>query len=123
MIGRYGNDQLNRALLVVGVVSMVLAWIVHWKPFWWLTLLCLVLVWFRLLSRNIFRRQQENRKYLQATAGLRSEFSFQKRKWRERDAYLYFKCPHCHAHLRVPRGKGRVMVRCNKCGQEFQKIS
>ena len=123
MLGRYGNDGLNKALLVAGIVCIILSWITRWAALCWITLLCLLLCYYRMLSRNIARRQQENVKYYQATAKLRKEWEFQKRKWRERKSYHYFKCPYCHARLRLPVGKGRVIVRCNKCGREFEKTS
>ena len=123
MMGRYGRDQMNKGLLIGALAFLVLSWIVDWNLLWWLALVCLGWSYFRMLSRNIGKRQQENRIYLQKTAALRKELQFQQRKWQERKVYAYFKCPHYKAHLRVPKGKGRVMVRCNKCGREFEKVS
>lgn len=123
MIGRYGMDQLSRAMFIASLVCLAISWLGGGMLFGWLALLGMIFADYRMLSRQIARRQQENYKYMQATAKLRKEFQFQQRKWKERKSYLYFKCPYCKAHLRLPLGKGRVMVRCNKCGREFEKVS
>ena len=69
MMGRYGSDQLNLALLGLGIVMMVLgALLGMW--FRWaqvLNFLCYVpLVWclFRVYSRNIAARRRENQAFL-----------------------------------------------------------
>ena len=69
MVGRYGTDKLNMAMLGVGLVLSLVTMFVH-RP-WWLnlslTLLAYVIMFwciFRCLSRNTYRRYQENRKYL-----------------------------------------------------------
>ena len=35
--------------------------------------------------------------------------------------YKYFKCPQCHARLRLPRKVGEVTVTCGKCRHAFKK--
>ena len=37
--------------------------------------------------------------------------------------YHIYKCPNCKQKLRVPRGRGRIAIRCRKCGTEFIKKS
>ena len=71
MIGRYGSDKLNIALLLTGVVLWFLS---NFIPFTVVKLLLLLayyflmgLAIFRMLSRNTYKRYQENKKYLQIT--------------------------------------------------------
>ena len=123
MMGRYGSDSLNRALLILSLVLLVLSWVLDRSVFWLLALVVLVLAYCRMFSRNLYRRQQENQRYLQATAGLRKEARLWRRKWQDRRTHVYFKCPYCREAMRVPKGQGRVMVRCRKCGREFEKVS
>ena len=63
MIGRYGVDQLSLSLLGLGL----LIWVIT-LPFNYIIvrLLCLIpigLCYFRTLSRNTYKRQQENFKF------------------------------------------------------------
>jgi hypothetical protein len=32
-----------------------------------------------------------------------------------------FKCPQCKQALRVPRGKGKILITCQNCGHKFEK--
>ena len=69
MAGRYGNDHLNMALLGVGVVCSLLSMFIRVAGVnMILTMISygfLGLVIFRSLSRNTYKRYQENRKYRQ----------------------------------------------------------
>lgn len=49
---------------------------------------------------------------------IKNWFRLQKRKFSERKTHRFFKCAQCKAALRVPRGKGKIKVRCPKCGAE-----
>ena len=35
--------------------------------------------------------------------------------------YKYYRCPKCNTELRVPRGKGKIKIKCPKCQEEFIK--
>lgn len=111
MMGRYGTDKLNMALLCAGVVCSLLAALIH-LPLLNLVLLLLsyvllFLVIFRCLSRNTYKRYQENRKYL---------LLIQRFKDRE---HRYYDCPRCRQQVRVPRGKGKISITCPKCREKF----
>ncbi len=111
MMGRYGNDKLNIAVLVTGVVFSVASVYVG-PPYWKLSLMIvsyLIMGWalFRMLSRNTYRRYLENRKYL---------MFLQKLKDRE---HRYYDCPRCRQQVRVPRGKGKISITCPKCKIKF----
>lgn len=36
-----------------------------------------------------------------------------------RKEYKIYKCPKCGQKIRVPRHKGKIAIRCRKCGEEF----
>ena len=68
MQGRYGTDKLNIAILTAGVIACVLAMVLQLPVVnGLLTLLsyaCMVWAIFRMLSRQTYKRYEENRKYL-----------------------------------------------------------
>lgn len=113
MQGRYGTDKLNTAILVTGVVACLLSVMVRLPLVnWLLTVLSYVLMgWaiFRMLSRNTYKRYQENRKYLRFLE-----------RFKDRQ-HKYFDCPRCRQPVRVPRGKGRISITCPKCKEKFIK--
>ena len=114
--GRYGSDNLNRALLLLSVVLLIVGWVgtgllrAEWMSlFNLLAYAPLIYCIFRMLSRNFTARHRENAAYLRLTAPIRD------RKNR------YFKCPDCGQTVRVPRGKGTISIRCPKCSCRFVK--
>lgn len=109
LAGRYGMDQLNMLLLYV---NLILAVIVLFTGNLWLNLLTyisLAVILFRMLSRNIYRRHQENRRYLQLLDRLKDKNN------------RYFHCPKCKQMVRVPRGKGKIAITCPRCKERFVK--
>ena len=113
MMGRYGTDRLNMAILGVGLAASLLS------VFFRTTALDLVLFllsygmmfWaiFRSLSRNTYKRYQENRKFLQIFGRLKDR------------QHRYFDCPKCRQMVRVPRGKGKIAITCPRCREKFVK--
>lgn len=116
MMGRYGSDQLNLALLGLCIVMILLGTFLG-RAFAWASLfniLCyipLILCIFRMYSRNIAARRRENQAFL----GF-----FQRIKDRE---HRYFRCPRCGQVVRVPRGRGKINIRCPKCSEQFIRNS
>ena len=123
MYGRYGIDSLCRFTLIAGLVSMLLA---GWNDSMLLSLLswaCIILTYFRMFSRNIYKRSAENQWYLTKTYKLRSAFYRQKNLLIQRRTHHIYKCPSCRQKIRIPRGKGRIEIRCPKCSATFIKKS
>lgn len=122
MAGRNGNDQFNMFLLTVNVVLIILSGIFSKSIGRFLTpfiLALLVYAYFRMLSRNIFKRQDENNKYLRVKYAIEAELRVRRERWVQRKDYKFFVCPSCKTTLRVPRGKGRIKIVCRKCGYSF----
>lgn len=111
MMGRYGTDKLNMVILGAGLAVCIISMFIHFAPVnLLLTLISYVLMgWaiFRSLSRNTYKRYQENRKYLMLV-----------QRFKDRE-HRYFDCPRCRQQVRVPRGKGKIAISCPKCKEKF----
>ena len=122
MLGRYGNDQFNRFLMILVLVCFALS-LIGIRLFYALGIICLVYAYFRMLSRNIYKRRMENTSYLKYEYKVRQFFSTWKRDMRQRKTHHIYRCPSCRQKIRIPRGKGKIEIRCPKCGQTFIKKS
>lgn len=128
MYGRYGNDQLGKFCFVAYLVCWVLMMFSRGTRIALvLNGLCYVLVIvyvFRFFSRNIYKRQQENQKFLRLFNQVANYFKYLKLKVSERDGVKkLFRCPKCHQIIRIPRGKGKIAIVCPKCKWEFIRKS
>ncbi|MGN1206552.1 MAG: hypothetical protein ACI4SQ_06145, partial [Eubacterium sp.] len=73
---------------------------------------------------NIYKRQQENVKFMAVFTRVKNYFNYLKLKVKERDGVKkIFRCPKCHQMIRVPRGRGKIAIRCPKCKFEFIRKS
>ena len=116
MYGRCGVDQLNLSLLVavvvlsiasvilslVGGVGAFIAMLFNFISY-------LVMLWylFRFFSKNLEKRIMENRRYLSRLAQIRDHQN------------RYYRCPNCKQTVRVPRGRGKICIKCPKCSEKF----
>ena len=114
MQGRYGVDQLSKALLVIGLISIFFYYVG-----WFLIIYC----YFRMFSKNVSKRYAENQAYLAKSYKIRCFFAKQKDLFRQRKQYHIYKCPGCSQKIRIPRGKGKIEICCPKCGTKFIKKS
>ena len=127
MIGRNGMDALNRflsvVLLVIVAVEMLLRGKAAASVLGFLALLLIIIIYFRMFSRDIYRRSRENGTYLRLRYPIWSAFDGWRERYRQRRDYRFFRCPSCRAWLRVPRGKGKINIVCSKCGTAFRRRS
>lgn len=111
MAGRYGTDKLNMVILCTGLAASLLSTFLRGGRlgliFWALSYVLMLWAIFRSLSRNVYKRYQENHKFLQTVDRLKDR--------RNR----YFDCPKCRQTVRVPRGKGKIAITCPKCREKF----
>ena len=122
MAGRNGNDELNRFLLYADVAVLLLAMIFSrslGRVLMPLALIVLGITYFRMFSRNLMRRGEENGKYLILRSRVRATLRLWKDQWVQRKDYKFFVCPACKTTLRVPKGRGKIKIVCRKCGNSF----
>ena len=112
MSGRYGTDKLNMYLLGLGLILCLVSMFTPPMVDLLLTVgsyALMIYAIFRCLSRNTYKRYQENRRFL---------LLLDRIKDRE---HRYFDCPRCRQSVRVPRGKGKIVITCPKCREKFTK--
>lgn len=122
MQGRYGADQLNRFLMILVIICFVIS-LFGVRIFYVLGIALLIYAYFRIFSRNVYKRREENSAYLRYEYKVRQRFLTWKRDMRQRKTHHIYRCPSCRQKIRVPRGKGRIEIRCPKCSQTFIKKS
>ena len=111
MAGRYGTDKLNMWILGCGLILCLISLFVNLAAVNLLltagSYAMMGLAIFRTFSRNTYKRYQENRRFL---------------LWLDRvkdRKHRHFSCPKCHQPVRVPRGKGKIIITCPKCKEKF----
>lgn len=120
MAGRYGNDILNTAISVIGCLLSFILPLFHIKYISLLAWIPFVIVIFRMLSKNIEKRQRENMKFLSFISPWVQYFTKKLRQKKDKE-HRYYNCPECKRTLRVPKGKGKIKISCPHCKREFTK--
>ena len=127
MYGRNGVDQLNRALfwaylilwLAGSIASGVLQSHLLNTVFNALTWILMVLIFFRMLSKNLYKRRAENQKWVNWWWGVKSRNAGAKARHADKE-HKYFTCKTCKTICRVPVGKGKIIITCPKCGAQIE---
>jgi len=124
MQGRYGADNLSRlisaAALVLAAAALFFRGLAR-NIIWTAAIILLAFAYYRIFSRNIAARSRENQKYLRVKNRIAARIRLRKDMLRQRKTHRFFRCPECRAIMRVPKGKGKVQIRCSKCGNAFVK--
>ena len=121
MAGRYGADQLGMTMLWTALILSVVG---SFSRVGLLTLMAdalLLLMFWRMLSKDRLKRQHDNQTYLQKTYGARKAVTEWINRVKNGKKYRYFTCPQCKKRLRVPRGVGNITITCKGCGNKFDK--
>ncbi len=120
MYGRNGVDAFNRFLVILTLVINLISCLPNMDILSLLGSGILAYCIFRTLSKNLYKRQSENAKYLNIQNKFLRDKNTRKKMWDERKTHKYFKCK-CGTRLRVPRGKGKIEITCPKCKTKIIK--
>ena len=123
MQGRYGADQMGQMLSAVSMVFLIISLFSRNQAWFLLAVIGIVYNYFRINNKNISKRYAENQKYLKMTAGIRRKLASWKSQLAQRKIYHIYRCPGCKQKIRVPRGRGKIEIRCPKCNTRFVKKS
>ena len=127
MYGRYGTDTLNKVLLWSYIVLFLLYTVgtlfiptdaarlsaVLSLCYYIVSITLIVVIFFRMFSRNIAKRRRENDRFC-------GFFRLLRNRVRDRKTHVYRKCPKCRATLRLPKAKGKHFVVCPRCKERFR---
>ncbi len=119
MLGRYGVDELYKFLLVICFILLVVNTFVNSIIIRVIEVLLVVIIFYRFFSRNIKLRKKENSIYLKYRNKIIKIFNYNKNKYKDRNTYMYKKCPKCKQKIRLPLKKGEHTVKCPSCNNRF----
>ena len=117
MRGRYGVDQLGQALMWLSIIVILPSIFITSNVRYIFNLLFWLIIfyeYYRMFSKNIYKRQAENNWYV-------NKENYLKTRFKQRKTYRFYNCPKCKTHLRVPRGAGNITITCSKCGHQFDR--
>lgn len=127
MQGRNGVDNFSRFLCFLAIIILFIDMFLLFLPLRLLGLGIFIFSYYRIFSRNIYRRLAENRWYLDKKGRIIRLFNGQNKRLNNDvkcdNVYKIFLCPKCGQKLRVPKGKGRIEITCPKCREVFTKRS
>ena len=122
MIGRHGIDRLYHFLLAICFILIAINLFVP-TPYSYIISFVesglFAYTIFRVFSKNIYKRQQENERFIKIIDKPKKFFNLQKCKRRDKKTHVYKKCPSCKNNLRLPRQKGEHTVVCPCCKNRF----
>lgn len=109
--GRYGIDDLGRMLMITALGLYVIGVVLKNQWFFSLSTFIIIIVIYRMMSRQHWERGEENRRY---TGCLK----LWKLRYENRKYSRIFVCKKCGRFIRVPKGKGKIQVTCTSCGDK-----
>ena len=132
MQGRYGVDNLSRFLLAIALLLWLVNTLFGSRNIF-LTIpvaVLLVIIYVRMLSRNVQARYNENTRYLLLKEKVLNFFKGRKSNASQGGRGYYtsadtghkiYACPACKQRVRVPSGRGKIEITCPKCGNHFKR--
>jgi len=119
LYGRYGFDNLTSSILCFGILFFLLYQFIHWPIFYLVSLVASIYALYRILSKDLIARRKENDAWMHFIEKKGFNPRILAKRLRDLPRYKYFKCMNCKQTMRIPRGKGKVEIKCPKCGYSF----
>ena len=112
MYGRYGPDELNRFLLNIHLILLILNVFIKSEVITVIELALIVIQLYRLFSRKIYVRSNENQKFLKLKKQVVAPFLNIKRNIKDKH-HIYKKCRKCKTTLKLPLPSKRGIKHAN----------
>lgn len=124
MYGRYGIDELYQFLFFLYLFIVIIDLFVKNNILFGVELFLLIIIFYRIFSKNINKRRKENEMYLNLKNRFLTPFKNIKRNYRDRNNYIYKKCRKCHTTLRLPlpSKRGIKYAKCPNCKERVRII-
>ncbi|MDO5047654.1 MAG: hypothetical protein Q4D88_03800 [Anaerococcus sp.] len=120
---RHGIDEYGIFLVWLAVAISILSFFLNNDFVKGLALVVFVYGLFRALSRNSYKRTYENRIFKEKLLNpIKKTLRLSKKNKKDKN-YKYITCPNCKQDLRIPKDKGKIKVKCPKCGNKFDARS
>lgn len=132
MQGRYGFDTLSSFLVAIALALVLINLILGFTPLCSgpLSLTICLAAWavliysyIRVFSKDFAKRKAQNDRFLKRTEKWREKMLRRKAMSRIRKTHHIYCCPGCGQKIKIPKGKGKIVVTCPKCRMEFTKKS
>jgi len=121
MAGRHGGDQLSVFLLVLSMVLTLIGQLAEISAIFIISYIPLLAAFYRIFSKDIQRRRMENYRFAMLVSPVYSKLKKAQRRIKDLKTHRYYKCSKCKTMLRVPRGKGKILITCPKCKEKFTR--
>lgn len=121
MAGRYGGDHLSNWLLGISLLLTMIGRIARVPLLIFISYIPLFIASYRILSKDIQKRRMENYKFIMFFSPVYGKFKDLEKRIRDSKTHKYYKCSTCKTKLRVPKGKGKILITCPKCKTKFTK--
>ena len=121
--GRYLSYGLDALTVIITVFCLIISFVNIFvgSILLYLFQTCLLIyMLFRLFSKNISKRQQENKVFADFFNAIKASKRLRQRIKSEKNTHVFKKCPHCKVVLRLPRKPGAHTVKCPRCGESFK---
>ena len=121
MQGRYGRDQLSTFLFVISIALLMIGNFFDISFLLFISYVPLIIAIYRMFSKDVKKRSMENYKFAIFISPIYTKYKKVRNRIKLSKTLKYFKCHKCNAILRVPRGKGKILVTCPKCKTNIAK--
>ena len=120
MQGRNGVDNLGDTTLWAGLIVNLLDSFIGTGILSLLGMALYVYSVWRMFSRNVEKRAEENRRYVTFSTTWTTKVKQYFMRLKNSREFKYFRCPQCRQLIRLKRGSGERMVHCLKCKNDFR---